>query len=296
MSSKDPETKEFGTQTQTSKYIFLSSQAIKNYNFIFFLQKKYSFRIQQTSEDQNYEPLHRVSLKEHTVNGILIASLAHQEVASLSLSMQRLTSPWTQYTLHSWGNRMDETLLEINWFRNHRHWCQTECLCLYKQMLFGSTAEIQVTVSLMMFTEQNLTPFSPHYISYIKLVMKWKYSVPWKRQTAWCQKWNLHNELSWPTSYTTFLITVTNHRLLSRNLKHRWPRFFLSYPAPEILMSCQRTAMSVLSLEIREDHLSKSLVISSTETMHSKQSKQWNIYVWENSVSYRSKIHDGLTR
>lgn len=92
MSSKDPETKEF--RTQTSKYIFLSSQAIKKYNFIFFLQKKkYSFRIQQTSEDQNYEPLHRVSLKEHTVNGILIASLAHQEVASLSLSMQRLTSP-----------------------------------------------------------------------------------------------------------------------------------------------------------------------------------------------------------
>lgn len=40
MSSKDPETKEFRTQTQTSKYIFLSSQAIKKYNFIFFLQKK----------------------------------------------------------------------------------------------------------------------------------------------------------------------------------------------------------------------------------------------------------------
>lgn len=38
MSSKDPETKEF--RTQTSKYIFLSSQAIKKYNFIFFLQKK----------------------------------------------------------------------------------------------------------------------------------------------------------------------------------------------------------------------------------------------------------------
>lgn len=54
MSSKDPETKEFGTQTQTSKYIFLSSQAIKNYNFIFFLQKKYSeFNRHQKTKTMN---------------------------------------------------------------------------------------------------------------------------------------------------------------------------------------------------------------------------------------------------
>lgn len=87
----------------------------KKSSLIFSLQKD-SLRIQQPSKDQKHEPLCCVLLKMQTINGIIIASLAHQEAACLSkLVCKDLhhSEPNIQRTAEE-KKSMDEALLEIS--------------------------------------------------------------------------------------------------------------------------------------------------------------------------------------